>query len=1444
MIVRDEEHNLGRCLDSVAGLFDITIIVDTGSTDGTKEIASRSGAKVYDFRWVDDFAAARNFAFSKAQTDYVMWLDADDVVVPPERQKLLELKKKLSERGPDVYSMVYNYAQDEYGRSVCSIRNHRIIKNHLGIAWRWPIHECLVFPPGLPVNIENLDVEITHVRSAEDYVADLGRNLRIMEKAVAAEPTEPRLIYYYGRELHFTGRHGEAIATFNRYVGGRDTWHDDVVNAYYLLALSSLAVSNESGAIDACLAAIRLDARWAEFYNTIGQTHYDHGRWNQAIPWFEISRTLKRPDVSGVVLDDHYGWIPHDRLCKCYSEIGRVQEAYESNEAALKFRPSDGRLLHNRSCLRNALFPGRTAQRPIRLSLGSGGKHTFGYRCTDLYPGRNVSEVFDQSELPYEPGSVHAIYSEHALEHCAGHLAAGETVAGWARALRHGGSLVVKVPDLEACCKKFLESSDEKPVDWPWTARDWYKYTIYGIQKSQSGEPDSGQYHRTGFTIHNLGTLLQENGFEVNSLERYDGYGTPSIKAVATQIGQKMKVVWLIGVPDEDHGSIRIRRLNVHRWMLENDIDSTIVDPAADGSLDACKRADVCVFSSLGTTEYKLADALRRFGVACVYDHCEDLTGLDMQAECFGLMDTVVCCSTALADKTVGVYGVRTAVIPDAYEVGESSSRSSGRACTVINCCMGGNAANGDFLRPIIERLGMKYLVISEWDCHDIKWHRDTWLAELSKADIVVCPQRHILQPAKSNNRVTQAQSLGIPVCASPLQSYLEAIEHGVTGYVCSTVEEWEWCLGILCGSAKLRLKVGEAGRLSAQQKYSTDVVGKSWKDLLDSLSRESCAGPMVDIIIPTWNNLLYLKECIKSIRANTDWPHRVIVVNSGSDDTTRWLTEENPDIVYHNHQTRLHFSAANNVGLSLSKSPYVCLLNDDTIVSEFWLSALMREAMRPGVGAVNPFSNCDMGWLHDELVAVDGVDLRPGMTHDQIVGIIPSLYKMRHEKRVTVRGWLPFYCTVMPRQAIDRVGPLDENFKSGCEDLDYCLRMKKLGYKFVTTDDAFVFHFGGSTRKKAEGVDQALHQHEDVANHALLQRKYSPTKKRILIYTGAGWEKWSPDSVNGGGIGGSETCTVHVAREFARRGYEVIVVGDPPNPGVFDGVRYESWAGFDHNIESDIFISSRRPDIFSTAARKNVCLVHDIWLNSDGGAGINVDKFDKFFVLSPWHKEFFCRHHSVPDDKVFVTRDAIDHSRFNKHLPRVPGRMIYSSSPDRGLDVLLDCLPRIRQRVPHAHLKVFYGFDNWEKAVEVRGNPHEIGWMKRIKQQLNQPGVEYVGRVGQDRLADEFLQAELWGYPTAFWETFCITAVEAMAAGVPVVTSNLAALSTTVGIDGGVIIDGDNKSEAYQNAFVEVCVYILSNPDVWSELSQRGKAKAAGYRWDTLVDEWFAELS
>ena len=117
MIVKNEEDTLERCLSCVEGIADEIVIVDTGSSDRTKEIASRFTDRIYDYEWKDDFGAARNESFSKATKEYCMWLDADDVIPEEEQKKLRCLKAGMTQQG-DVVMVRYATEIDEEGKPV------------------------------------------------------------------------------------------------------------------------------------------------------------------------------------------------------------------------------------------------------------------------------------------------------------------------------------------------------------------------------------------------------------------------------------------------------------------------------------------------------------------------------------------------------------------------------------------------------------------------------------------------------------------------------------------------------------------------------------------------------------------------------------------------------------------------------------------------------------------------------------------------------------------------------------------------------------------------------------------------------------------------------------------------------------------------------------------------------------------------------------------------------------------------------------------------------------------------------------------------------------------------------------------------------------------------------------------------------------------------------
>lgn len=198
MIAKNEEKILGRCLDSIADLVDEIIVVDTGSTDATKEIAARYGARLYDFVWVDDFSAARNFAFSKAACEYIYSADADEVLSEENRERFRGLKETLL---PEVEIVQMKYAnQLQFGAVYNFDEEYRpkLFKRKRDFVWEEPVHETVRLEPV----VYDSDIVITHLPGESHAKRDLesfGRHCRNGYRL------SRRLHNFYARELMIAG---------------------------------------------------------------------------------------------------------------------------------------------------------------------------------------------------------------------------------------------------------------------------------------------------------------------------------------------------------------------------------------------------------------------------------------------------------------------------------------------------------------------------------------------------------------------------------------------------------------------------------------------------------------------------------------------------------------------------------------------------------------------------------------------------------------------------------------------------------------------------------------------------------------------------------------------------------------------------------------------------------------------------------------------------------------------------------------------------------------------------------------------------------------------------------------------------------------------------------------------------------------------------------------
>lgn len=342
MIVKNEAAVLARCLESVKDVVDEIVIVDTGSTDETKEIAARYTDQVYDFVWVQDFSAARNAAFGYATKDYQLWLDADDVLPPEEAEKLCALKESLPQ-DIDLVTMKYHTHFDDSGAPVFTATRERLLRREAHFRWQDPVHECIA----LRGRILHADIAIWHKKPKRDGVPST-RNLdiyRALERKAA--PLTPRQQYYFARELKDHEDYAKAAYYFQRFLAEGKGWVEDNIGACLGLAICYKQIGESSKVLPTLTRSFQYDAPRGELCTEIGYYYKDRAQYRQALHWFQLAEMLPKPDTLGFVSIDHWGYIPAIEACVCACHLQAYELARSCNQRAAFYKPGDAAVLHN-----------------------------------------------------------------------------------------------------------------------------------------------------------------------------------------------------------------------------------------------------------------------------------------------------------------------------------------------------------------------------------------------------------------------------------------------------------------------------------------------------------------------------------------------------------------------------------------------------------------------------------------------------------------------------------------------------------------------------------------------------------------------------------------------------------------------------------------------------------------------------------------------------------------------------------------------------------------------------------------------------------------------------------------------------------------------------------------------------------------------------------------
>jgi len=231
-------------------------------------------------------------------------------------------------------------------------------------------------------------------------------------------------------------------------------------------------------------------------------------------------------------------------------------------------------------------------------------------------------------------------------------------------------------------------------------------------------------------------------------------------------------------------------------------------------------------------------------------------------------------------------------------------------------------------------------------------------------------------------------------------------------------------------------------------------------------MKKNSC-----DIIMPVWNEPDVTKECVESIIKHTHYPYRLVIIDNASDEPTRdYLAglKDSKDINLEliRNEENLGFVKAVNQGIKFSDASYICIMNNDTIATDGWLDTMISAAENnKDVGLVNPTSNT-FSHFPDDNESIDEYAARLKSFKDEI----QELHCCR------------FFCTVIKREVLDKLGPLDEAYNLGYfDDTDYCKKAQMLGYRPVRAKGAYVHHKENMSFRKLKENSALFKANEDI---------------------------------------------------------------------------------------------------------------------------------------------------------------------------------------------------------------------------------------------------------------------------------------------------------------------------------------------------------------------------
>lgn len=308
-------------------------------------------------------------------------------------------------------------------------------------------------------------------------------------------------------------------------------------------------------------------------------------------------------------------------------------------------------------------------------------------------------------------------------------------------------------------------------------------------------------------------------------------------------------------------------------------------------------------------------------------------------------------------------------------------------------------------------------------------------------------------------------------------------------------------------------------------------------------------------------------------------------------------------------------------------------------------------------------------------------------------------------------------------------------------------------------------------------------------------------------------------------GVGGAELALLTMCEAWTKAGHEVCLYNDPDTEGasIFEQREKDS---FEPEGQRDVVITFRS----ANARTKNAKGLH-VWWSTDQYTKGGFEEFalctDRIVTISDYHSLFFRGQYGIKDTIVIDLPVRVDD--YKQEIEKVPGRCIFTSVPDRGLDGLFVAWPKIKALCPEASLVITSDYRLWGTS-NPRNDKFRMSW-------FGQPDVEFMGAIPRRELVKEEMKAQVLSYPCIYAELFCISVAEAQVAGAYPVTSDFAAVNTT---NMGTVLSGDPiERDWLLNTFAFEIAKNLNGPNLHAKQKYVRDLAVNRFNPETIMTQW-----